>query len=179
MSENKKNQLNYKIVMLKKLIILLFIAMPLGVFAQDKIAYINTQEIFGQMPELSDVESKFATRQEEIRKSLQDMEAEYQKKLAEFQNDTTTVTQSILEDRRRQLDQIQERYEKYAQDSQKELAEYQQQLVSPLQQKLQKAIQKVGADKGFTYIIEAGVLLYVAPGAVNVGDLVKAELGIK
>lgn len=165
--------------MLKKLIILLFIAMPLGLFAQDKIAYINTQEVFSQMPELSEVESKFATRQEKIRKDLQDMEGEYQRKLAEFQKDTTTVTQSMLESRRKELDQIQERYEKYAQDSQKELAEYQQELVAPLQQKLQKAIQKIGADKGYTYIIEAGVLLYVAPGAVNVGDLVKAELGIR
>lgn len=165
--------------MLKKLIILLFIVAPLSVFAQDKIAYINTQEVFAQLPELKDVESKFATKQEEIKKNLAAMEAEYQSKLEAFSKDTTELTESIVADRQKQLQQIQERYETYAQNSSKELQDYQQQLLSPLQQKLQKAIQKVGADKGYTYIIEAGVLLYTGTSAVNIGDVVKAELGIK
>lgn len=165
--------------MLKKLIILLFVVAPLSVFAQDKIAYINTQEVFGQLPELKDVESKFATKQEEIKKNLAAMEAEYQAKLDAFSKDTTEVTESIVMDRQKQLQQIQERYETYAQNSSKELQEYQQQLLAPLQQKMQKAIQKVGADKGLTYIVEAGVLLYTAPNAVNIADAVKAELGIR
>lgn len=165
--------------MLKKLIILLFVVAPLSVFAQDKIAYINTQEVFGQLPELKDVESKFATKQEEIKKNLAAMETEYQAKLDAFSKDTTTVTESIVMDRQKQLQQIQERYETYAQNSSKELQEYQQQLLAPLQQKMQKAIQKVGADKGLTYIVEAGVLLYTAPNAVNIADAVKVELGIR
>jgi len=165
--------------MLKKLVILLFIVAPLSVFAQDKIAYINTQEVFSLLPELKDVESKFATKQEEIKKNAAAMEAEYQAKLDAFSKDSTTVTESIVMDRQKQLQQIQERYEIYVQNSSKELQDYQQQLLSPLQQKLQKAIQKVGADKGYTYIVEAGVLLYTGANAVNVGDAVKAELGIK
>lgn len=165
--------------MIKKLIVLLFILAPLGVYAQEKFAYINTQEIFAQMPELRDIESKLATRQEEIKKNLAEMEAEYQRKLEQFQKDTTTVTESILLDRQKQIQQIQERYETYAQTSGKEISEYQQQLLAPVQQRLQKAIQKIGADKGYTYIIEAGALLYTSPSAVNIGDVVKAELGIK
>lgn len=165
--------------MIKKLIILLFILAPLAGYAQEKFAHINTQEIFAQMPELKDIESKLATRQEEIKKNLAEMEAEYQKKLEQFGKDTTTVTESILADRQKQIQQIQERYETYAQTSGKEISEYQQQLLAPVQQRLQKAIQKVGADKGYTYIIEAGALLYTSPSAVNIGDAVKAELGIK
>jgi len=165
--------------MLKKLIILLFVAAPLAAFAQDKIAYLNTQEVFSQLPELGEVESKFATKQEEIRKNLAAMEAEYQAKLDAFSKDSTTVTESILMDRQKQLQQIQERYETYAQNSSKELQEYQQQLLAPLQQKMQRAIQKVGETKGYTYVVEAGVLLFVAPTATNIADDVKTELGIK
>ncbi len=165
--------------MLKKLIILLFILAPVGIYAQEKLAYINTQEVFGQMPELKDVETKLATKQEEIKKNLAAMEAEYQKKLEEFQKDSTEVTESLLLDRQTQLQQIQSRYETYAQNSSKEFGDYQQQLLAPVQQKLQKAIQKVGADKGYTYILEAGAILYTSPSAVNIGDVVKAELGIR
>ena len=165
--------------MLKKLIILLFILAPLSAFSQDKFAYVNTQEVFSKMPELKDVESKFATKQEDIKANLAAMEGEYQKKLKEFQGDTTTVTESILMDRQKQLQQIQERYETYAQNSSKELSEYQQQLLAPLQQKLQKAIQKIGAEKGYTYIVEQGVLLYTGTSAVSIDALLRAELGIK
>lgn len=165
--------------MLKKLIILLFVVAPLGVFAQDKIAYVNVQEIFGQMPELKDVESKLATKQEEIKTELAAMEAEYQAKLEKFRNDTTEVTETILLDRQQQLEKIQARYQEHAEYSSQLLQKYQQELVGPIQQKLQKAIQKVGADKGTTYVIDGSVVLYVSPSAMNIGDAVKTELGIK
>ena len=36
---------------MKKLIVLIFMLLPLGVFAQDKIAIVNTADIFNIMPE--------------------------------------------------------------------------------------------------------------------------------
>ncbi|MFR9165773.1 MAG: OmpH family outer membrane protein [Dysgonomonas sp.] len=165
--------------MLKKLIILLLVAAPFGAFAQDKIAYINTDEVFAQLPELKDVESKLAAKQEEIKKNAAAMEAEYQNKLDEWSKDTTTVTESIALDRQKQLQQIQERYETYLQNSNKEMTDLRQQLLAPLQQKFQKAVQDVGSELGYTYIIEGGVMLYTSPSAANVNNQVKAKLGIK
>lgn len=165
--------------MLKKLIILLFVVAPLGVFAQDKIAYVSVQEVFGQMPELKDIESKLATKQEEIKNELAAMDAEYQSKMKKFSEDTSELTETILLDRQQQVQKIQERYQEHYQYSEQLLQKYQQELVAPVQQKLQKAIQKVGADKGVTYVIDSSAILYTSPSALNISDAVKAELGIK
>jgi len=164
--------------MLKKLVILLLIVAPIGVYAQDKLAYINTQEVFAQLPELKEVESKLATKQEEIRKVLAEIEAEYQALQKKFADDPQELTEALLLDRQKQLQDLQERFETYAQTSEKEFGDLRQQLLTPLQQKMQKAIQEVGAENGFTYIIELGVIPYVSSSAVDAGKFVKTKLGI-
>ncbi|GAB6012300.1 OmpH/Skp family outer membrane protein [Viscerimonas tarda] len=165
--------------MLKKLIIFLVVIAPVSISAQEKLAYIITNEVFTQMPELKDVETKLATRQEEIKKNIAAIEAEYNSTIQKFQNSTDSITQSLALDRQKVLEQLQERYETYAQNSSKELEELRGQLLTPLQQKFQKAVQEVGAEQGYTYIIDAAAIMYVNPNAVNAGNFVKAKLGIK
>lgn len=163
--------------MLKKLIILFLIMAPVGVFAQDKFAYINTQEVFSLMPELKDVESKLATKQEEMRKVATEFETEFQSKVKEFAGASGSA-ENLTEDQQKQLADIQQRYETFVQTSEKEFGELRQQLLTPLQQKMQKAIQEVGAENGFSYIFELGVIPYTSSSAVDAGKLVKAKLGI-
>lgn len=163
--------------MLKKLIILFLIMAPMGVFAQEKFAYINTQEVFAQIPDLKDVESKLATKQEEIKKVAGEFETEFQTKIKEFAGASGTAD-NLTEDQQKQLQDIQQRYETYLQTSEKEFGELRQQLLTPLQQRMQKAIQEVGSENGFTYIFELGVIPYTSTSAVDAGKLVKAKLGI-
>lgn len=167
--------------MLKKLLILLFAIAPLALVAQEsKIAYVNSQELFGMMPELSSIESELNTKQEQVKKNAAALEAEYNSKMEEFQNSSDEVTESILMDRQKQIQQIQERYESFMQNSQKEVQELQQKLLAPVQDKLQKAIRAVGEEKGFTYILDlsSGSVAYHSPTAINANPLVKAKLGI-
>lgn len=164
--------------MLKKLIILFLVVAPLGVFAQEKLAYINTQEVFTQMPEIKDVESRLATKQEEIRKVLTEIQNEYETKAKAFQESSEELTESILMDRKKQLDDIESRYQTFLETSDKEFQELRQQLLAPLQQKMQTAIKSVGDENGFTYIIEVGAVPYISPNAVDAGKLVKTKLGI-
>lgn len=165
--------------MLKKLIILFLVASPIAMYAQEKLAYINTQEVFTQMPEIKEVESKLATKQEEIRKVLTEMQTEYDTKLKSFQESKEEPTEAILLDRQSQLKNIQDKYETYLETSDKEFQELRQQLLTPLQQKMQKAIQEVGAENGFTYILEIGAAPYISTSAVDAGKLVKTKLGIR
>ena len=164
--------------MFKKLIILFLIAAPLGVFAQEKLAYINTQEVFTQMPEIKDVESKLATKQEEIKKVLTEIQSEYETKAKAFQESKEELTEAILMDRQKQLSDIESRYQTFLETSDKEFQELRQQLLAPLQQKLQNAIKSVGDENAFTYIIEVGAAPYISTSAVDAGKLVKTKLGI-
>ena len=165
--------------MLKKLIILFVVIAPMSIFAQDKIAYIVTNEVFVQMPELKDVETKLANKQDEIKKNVEAMETEYNNMIQRFQNTADSITQSIAIDRQKQMEQLQERYETYVQNGSKELEELRGQLLNPLQVKFQKAVQDVGAEQGYTYVIDAAAIMYVGPNAVDAAPFVKAKLGIK
>ena len=83
-------------------------------------------------------------------------------------------------DRQRQIQQIEERYQAFIQNSQKEVQELQQKLLAPVQDKLQKAIQAVGEEKGYTFILDlaSGSVAYHSPTAIDANPFVKAKLGI-
>lgn len=165
--------------MLKKLIILLIVAAPSFAFSQAKIAHINSQEVFMQMPEISGIESQIATKRTEISKTLESIEAERNAKYKELQDATEATPESVLLDKQKQLQQIQERLETFYQNSQTEIQTLQQKLLEPVQQKLQKAIKEVGDEQNYTYIVDVNAVPYVGTGAIDAAPLVKAKLGIK
>jgi outer membrane protein len=161
--------------MLKKLIVLFLFVAPIGVYAQEKLAYINTQEVFSSMPELKDVETKLSAKQDEIKKEMSAIQAEYDAIVKPLQESKQEPSEEV----QKQLKDIEERYQTFLETSDKQFSELRQSLIAPVQQKMQKAIQEVGAEKGFTYIIEIGALPYYSSSAVDAGALVKAKLGIK
>ncbi|HHU96601.1 MAG: OmpH family outer membrane protein [Bacteroidota bacterium] len=164
--------------MLKKLLIVCIALAPMAVMAQNlKIGYINPQEVFAAMPELSDIETKLSDKQEEINKNGQALIDEYNKKLEEFENNPAT-SEALQQDQLKQLTQLQERFQVYQQNSQQELARLQQELLEPVNRKIQEAIQAVGAENNFTYILDAAAIMYVNPSAENITQLVKTRLGI-
>jgi len=167
------------ITMLKKLILLLIVVAPMTIFAQDKIAFINSNEIFSKMPELKDVESKLATKRETITKNAAAIEKEYNDLVEKFSKDSTSnLTESIILDRQNQLESLQKRYQDFMQTSQAEYTKEQESLLAPVQQKMRQAIQTVGTENNYTYILDAGALLHVGSNAIDASKLVKAKLGI-
>lgn len=171
--------------MLKKFILLLCLVAPVALVAQEKIAYVSSQEIMSKMPELSEMESKMATKQESIKKTLEGIQTEYQtkvedfqKKMGAFQQGDSTVTESELMDKQKDLQQVQERLETFNQSSQAELEKLYNSLMTPIQEKVLKAIKEVGDEQGYTYIMDRQGLLYANPSAINASKFVKTKLGI-
>lgn len=170
--------------MTKKLIVLLLAIAPFVAFAQtSKIAYVNAGEIFNIMPEIDEVENQLSKKQEEITKSGQALEAEFNKKAEEFQKTLDTASESTKADQQKQLEQIQERYQMFQQNSYKEMQELQQKLLAPLQEKISKAIKEVGDEKGYAYIIDISTqnspIVYINDASEDATSLVKTKLGIK
>ena len=165
--------------MLKKLLILCIVLAPLAAMAQNvKIGYINTQEVFSAMPELSGIENQLSTKQEEISKDGQALIDEYNKKAEEFEAAASTASDLVKQDQQKQLLQIQERYQLFLQNSQQVMTQLQQQLLEPVNKKIHDAIQAVGAEHNFTYVLDVAAVVYVSPTAENVTPLVKTKLGL-
>lgn len=168
--------------MTKKLIILLLAIAPIAAVAQNaKLAHVNTSELFNKMPEIPGIETQLNTKQEEISKNGQALIDEFNKKAEEFQKLAATSSETVKADHQKQLDSIQERYQMFLQNSQKEMEELRQKLLAPVQQKIVNAIKSVGDEKGYTYVFDlaAGNLVYVSITAEDATPLVKTKLGIQ
>lgn len=164
---------------MKKLIVLLFMILPLGAFAQEvKIAFVNTQQVFMAMPEVSTMEKQMSDLNEKYKQELQQMQNEYQKKYADFVAQQDTLTENIRLRRMQDIQDIQERIDNFMQVAQQDVQKKQQELLQPIQEKLHKAINSVGEEKGYTYIIDPAALLYSGPNAIDATSFVRAKLGL-
>ena len=164
---------------MKKLIVLIFMLLPLGVFAQDKIAIVNTADIFNIMPEVSAVEKQLATLNEQYEKEFKTMQDEYTKKYSEYMSQQDSLTENSKLRRQQEIQDLETRIQNFVPVAQQEMQKKQQELYAPIQQKMQDAIKAVGDEKGYTYILNPQVLLYKGNDAVDATDFVKAKLGIK
>lgn len=168
--------------MFKKLLILCIALAPLTAMAQEvKLAYINTQEVFSAMPELSGIETQLSTKQEEITKNGQALIDEFNKKVEEFEKNPAS-SDAVQQDQQKQLEQIQERYQVYLQNSQQEMSQLQQQLLEPLNKKIADAIKVVGDESNYTFVFDVATMqspiVYVSQTATDITSLVKTKLGL-
>ena len=165
---------------MKKIVVLLFMFLPLGVVAQEvKIAIVNTVEIFHAMPETSSVETQLAALNEQYEKEFTVMQEEYNKKFAEYVEQRESLTDNIRLRREQEIQDLETRIQNFVPVAQQEMQKKQQELYTPIQEKLQKAIDAVGEEKGYTYILNPQVLLFRNPStAVDATSFVKAKLGL-
>lgn len=166
---------------MKKILFILFlIAAPITtILAQDKIAFINYQEIILKMPETKEMQAKLEAKSETIKKTAATIEEEYQKLIEAFSKDSTEATESVVADRRKQIEDLETRYQTFMQSSQADMQKEQEMLLTPIQEKLRKAIKDVGDQNNFLFIIDASSFLYKNTTATDANKLVEAKLGIQ
>ncbi|MDR2139884.1 MAG: OmpH family outer membrane protein [Tannerella sp.] len=165
---------------MRKLIVLCFVLFPLGIGAQEvKIAIVNQAEIFNVMPEVSDIETKLATLNEQYEKDLKVMTDEHQKKYADYMAQQDSLTENIKLRRQQEIQDLETRIQNYVPSARQDMEKQAEELYAPLREKIQNAIKAVGDEKGYAVIINPQALLYVGSTAVDATPFVKAKLGLK
>ena len=166
--------------------VLLAIALTLGLagnaVAQQKVGHINVDELLSIMPETKAAEADLQTYAGQLDSDAKAMQEEYYTKLQNAQANADTWTQLRLQKEQEELQAMGDRIMAFNQSAQQELQQKQMDLMLPIIEKAQEAVNKVAKEGGFTYIMDASaskaVLIYV-DGGEDVMPLVKAELGIK
>tara|TARA_B100002019_G_C21106082_1_gene516005 strand:- start:289 stop:789 length:501 start_codon:yes stop_codon:yes gene_type:complete len=147
--------------------------------AQNKLGYINSNELLSIMPESSVMQEDLQSYAKGLESSLAAMQAEGEKKLADYQQNEATMSDLVKQDKIRELESIQQRILEFQQNAQESLAAKEQELITPILDKARSAIEEVAKEGNFTYIFDAstGNILYAAESE-NVLPLVKAKLGL-
>ncbi|RHJ86530.1 OmpH family outer membrane protein [Parabacteroides sp. AM08-6] len=164
---------------MKKLIVLLLMMLPFGVFAQEgKIAIVNSQEILTIMPEFTSMQKALQDLDAKYKQEMKVINDEYERKYADFIAQQDSLTENIKMRRMQELSDLQERSNNFVQVAQQEFGKKQQELFAPIQEKLRDAIKAVGDEKGYTYILDPQAVLYTGNAAVDATPFVKAKLGL-
>lgn len=167
---------------MKKLIILLLMILPLGVFAQEaKLAIVNSQEVMMAMPEINAMQETLKQMNDKYMGEMKTMEDEYQKKYADYIAQQDSLTENIKLRRMQELSDIEQRVTNFTQVARQDMDKKQQELFAPIQEKVRNAIKAVGDEKGYAYILDSnpGMVLYTGNAAIDATPLVKAKLGLK
>ncbi|MEQ8323430.1 MAG: OmpH family outer membrane protein [Vicingaceae bacterium] len=169
---------------MKKVLTLILICLVFntGVIMAQKIGHINSNDLLLAMPERANIETEIQSVAKQLENQLLTMQRELETKFQEFQAKESLMTESIREDKIKELNGLEQRLKEFQQNAQSDLQKKEQALTDPLIKKAKDAIEAVGKENGFTYILDSGIgfILYMdETTAVDIMPMVKTKLGLE
>ena len=146
-----------------------------------KIAHVNTAEIMNVMPERPQAEQALETFYNGLQEQLRTMYAEYQTKLQDYQANAETMSNLVKQSKERELVDLESRITAFQSSAEEEFEAKRAELLRPLLERIQNAIDAVGAEKHCTYVFDlsTGAAVYVGTDAIDITPDVKSRLGIR
>lgn len=168
---------------MKKVVLALTLVMASAMaFAQQKIGYVNSEELILSMPEAkkadADINTYAKTYQDQLAKMQKDLETKY--KAYEEGMKSKTLTEAMQGVKEKELQDLQTNIQSTQQVAEEKVATKRQELLKPITEKADQAIQAVAKEKGYTYIfdVSAGGIIYAQPSDDILKDVQK-KLGIQ
>jgi len=153
------------------------------VFGQKayKFGHINSQDLMAIMPERDSAQAALEVFASKLEEQLDVMNVEYNTKLQEYLAERDQLTELIRGAKEQDLNDLQTRIQNFQQSAQQEMQRKQGELMQPIVEKAQNAMQAVAAENSFLYVIDvaAGGLVYFSDESQDILPLVKQNLGIQ
>lgn len=147
----------------------------------QKFGVVNVSEVVMLMPEKDSADVKLQALQKELMDQLDAVQVEFNTKLQDYQKNKATYSDAVDQMKTKELNDLQTRYQELQQVAAQQFQKTQGELLTPLIEKAQKAIDKIGNDNGFTLIFntENAPLAFQNSSVVDVFPLIKKELNLK
>ncbi len=147
--------------------------------AQSIVAHVNVDSLLVQMPEYKLAQEALQAEQAKFESEAKEMNAELEKGAQALQANAATWTELRQRQEQTRLQEMYNNIQEYMQQAQSQLQQKEVELVTPVLEKLQAAINAVAETKKFSYVLDAsqskGQVVY-AKGGVNIGGDVRAYL---
>lgn len=147
----------------------------------QKIGYLNAQALLADMTEMKSAESELEAFAKQLSAKDSVMVVGFQAKaqaLSEKQQ-KGEIAPVQLETEKKKLEDEQTKIQQFEQDMQQQMAKKKQEKLQPIYDKVNKAINEVAKENGYTYVIDmtSGSLLY-ADEKNDLQNLVRKKLGL-
>jgi outer membrane protein len=139
--------------MKKLLIILFFTALPFVSNAQAKFAYFSYDAALKAMPEYATVQKNMAVLRDKYAAETKREEDEFNMKYEEFLDGQKDFAPSILQKRQIELQDLMQKSVAFKKEAERLLKQAENDAYRPLKDKLKQALQTIGKEKGYAFII--------------------------
>ena len=166
--------------MLKKILLAVAIALPLFASAQTlTIGIVDTNTIGQAMPEWATAQQKLQENDNKYKQEGQRLVQAYQKLVEEAQNMKPDELQAVKDRKIREVQEMEQKIQAYSQQADQDLSRMQQELMTPIMQKIKAAIESVAQENNISLVQETQVAIYFQAPVKDITPLVKAKLGLK
>ncbi|MEX0890140.1 MAG: OmpH family outer membrane protein [Balneolaceae bacterium] len=169
-------------------LLLFFSFQPLSAQAQDmKIGYVEPRAILERMPEMRAVEQRMQNFIERKRNELSTQEQSFQEELELYQQKVGVISDTARQQEEERLGQLQMELQQSQNQIRQEIQQRQSELMAPLLEQVQGAINEVASEMGIDYVLNTTtstgdvVILYVREELreqYDITDAVMQNLGI-
>ena len=146
-----------------------------------KFGHIDVQKLISEIPEKIAAEKTLQDEAKKLEDQLKVMGYDLEKKYTEYMTQRDSLPDLIRATKEKEIQDADQRIKNYQQMAQQSIGQKEQQLLQPIIEKVQKAIDAVGAENNLIYIfdISSQVVLFHSDKSVDAAPLVKAKMGIK
>lgn len=163
------------------MLLLVGLAMTLA-FPQSRpalIGYTDSDIFVPKLPEYPQAQQSLQQINDQLRIPLDDLAADLQARLSRYEKQKALLSAESRSVREQELTELQKELENKTTAAEQQYQQKQNDLLRPMLDKVQKAIDAVAEEKGLAIVIKAGSLLYVDDQqAVNITTEVALRLGL-
>ena len=152
------------------------------IFSQEllKIGHVNVAEIVTALPESDSARMLLEKDTKELKLMIENMQVEYNKLIDDFEKNQGTYSELVSKTKQSEILEVQNKINSFQQNASEQLKQRNIELLQPIYQKVQKAIDKTATLGRFTYILDIsqGTVVFFSTDSQNINSLVLNELGI-
>lgn len=144
--------------------------------AQSKVAHINKEELIKAMPAYTAAQSEITKLGKTYEAQIQDSVKELDAKLKQYNAEAEAQTQEENQRRMQEVEGIKQSIAQFQQNAQQDMQKKEFDLLKPILEEADKAIETVARAQGYQYVLDSAMLI-MADGKDLMAD-VKAHLKI-
>ena len=163
---------------MKKIFVIAIASLMAFTAGAQKIGRVNFNELVMLMPEMDAARETMAASQKEAEETYAAMVEEYQGKVTQYQQKSGSWTSAIKESKEKELMDIQNRIQEFQQNISQELQQQQNQLIAPINEKANNAVQELAKAKGIDVLFDASQAIYFSDAVLDLTAEARKALGI-
>ena len=165
---------------MKRIFVIALAALMTLTASAQKLGRVNFTELYQLAPEADAAREQINAMSNEAQETFNTMVEEYQTKMNQYQQKNATWTAAIKDAKEKELVDIQNRIQDFQQSISQELQQKQAELMNPIMEKAQKAVQDLAKAQGIVAVFDSGSALYFDETAVvDLTAAARKALGIK